>query len=71
LNIRELELPKPDGGSIKGEINEVESSNKDEDMDASERQDDIDIETEEDEVGTQAGLNSSTIQKQFIPTNAF
>ncbi|VDM91552.1 unnamed protein product [Litomosoides sigmodontis] len=72
LNIRELELPKPDDGDLKGEIvNAVENDTKDEDMDATEQQFDTDIENQAGNVGNQTGHKKSSTQQHFIPSNTF
>uniref|UniRef100_A0A915Q4A4 Uncharacterized protein n=1 Tax=Setaria digitata TaxID=48799 RepID=A0A915Q4A4_9BILA len=71
LNIRELELPKPDDGDLKGEIIDgAESDTKEEDMDATEQQFDIDIENQAGNVENQTG-QKKTAQQHFIPSNTF
>uniref|UniRef100_A0A0R3RWH6 Transcription factor protein n=1 Tax=Elaeophora elaphi TaxID=1147741 RepID=A0A0R3RWH6_9BILA len=72
LNIRELELPKPDDGDLKGEIvDAVENDTKDEDMDAAEQQFDTDIENQAGNVGNQTGHKKTSAQQHFIPSNTF
>uniref|UniRef100_A0A8R1TV61 Uncharacterized protein n=1 Tax=Onchocerca volvulus TaxID=6282 RepID=A0A8R1TV61_ONCVO len=72
LNIRELELPKPDDGDLKGEIvDAAENDTKDEDMDAAEQQFDADIENQAGNVGNQTGHKKTTAQQHFIPSSTF
>ncbi|CAG9530828.1 unnamed protein product [Cercopithifilaria johnstoni] len=71
LNIRELELPKPDDGDLKGEIvNAVENDTK-EDMDVTEQHFDTDIENQAGNVGNQTGHKKTSAQQHFIPSNTF
>ncbi|VIO86085.1 Uncharacterized protein BM_BM1974 [Brugia malayi] len=73
LNIRELELPKPDDGDLKGEIvDAAENDTKDEDdMDDTEQQFDTDIENQAGNVGNQTGHKKTSAQQRFIPSNTF
>ncbi|EJW81306.1 hypothetical protein WUBG_07785 [Wuchereria bancrofti] len=73
LNIRELELPKPDDGDLKGEIvDAAENDTKDEDdMDDTEQQFDTDIENQAGNVGNQTGHKKTSAQQCFIPSNTF
>ncbi|VDP20877.1 unnamed protein product [Onchocerca flexuosa] len=72
LNIRELELPKPDDGDLKGEIvDAAENDTKNEDMDATEQQFDADIENQAGNIGNQTGHKKTTAQQHFIPSNTF
>ncbi|KAM3726754.1 AT hook-containing protein [Dirofilaria immitis] len=72
LNIRELKLPKPDDGDLKGEIiDAAENDTKDEDMDAAEQQFDTDIENQAGNVGNQTGHKKTSAQQHFIPSKTF
>ncbi|EFO15363.2 hypothetical protein LOAG_13147 [Loa loa] len=72
LNIRELELPKPDDGDLKGEIvDAAENDTKDEEMDATEQQFDTDIENQAGNIGNQTGHKKTSAQQHFIPSNTF
>lgn len=72
LNIRELELPKPDDGDLKGEIvDAAENDMKDEDMDVTGQQFDVDIENQAGNIGNPTGHKKTSAQKHFIPSKTF
>ncbi|VDM96042.1 unnamed protein product [Thelazia callipaeda] len=70
VNIRELELPKPDDGDLKGEIVDAIVNDKHGSMEAAGQMFDTDIENQADIVENQSS-QKKLMQQRFISSNTF